>query len=548
MTLSKYQNAAEMEANIDNATPHIGENGNWFRWNVEKKAYEDTGSPARGPKGEKGEPGLQGPKGEKGETGEQGPQGEVGPQGIQGEQGPQGKTGEIGSTGPQGPKGDIGPPIHIAGSYNTPEALEAAHSAGDGDNSYLVDGVPYLWDGSAWQKTTLTSLTPEEKTKVDNLPGDTKAALAGCIAAPRSYTGGSITVATRATDILAPSWEGTPEGTPFMATATSETGESRSVNLGITGYSLPDGTKDSYDGKTGAVSIRVGKNDGGNLYALAKPIAYNVKADITAFDGKTTVTGADAAEVIDGRVFRFADISPWEVKPFANAGAHNSIYRGMYLGDHVTDAQYAAIAAGTFEGMYIGDYWIINGIVWRIAAFDYYYNCGSTALDKHHIIVVPDTNLYTHVMEDSNITTNGYYGSKMRKSGLDRAKTMAATAFGSAHILTYKEYLTNASANGKASGASEYDCTVEIMSERMVYGSVFYGTICDGTTVPSIYCYSKTQLPLFALCPELICNRATYWLRDISTNFFFARVDNDGVANAANASNNHGVRPSILVA
>lgn len=52
-----------------------------------------------GPKGEKGEQGLQGPKGEKGEAGPQGPQGEVGPAGPQGEQGLQ---------GPQGPQGEVG--------------------------------------------------------------------------------------------------------------------------------------------------------------------------------------------------------------------------------------------------------------------------------------------------------------------------------------------------------------------------------------------------------------------------------------------------------
>ena len=64
-----------MEANIDNAAPYIGENGNWFRWNVAQRAYEDTGSPARGEKGEQGEQGPQGPEGEQGETGPQGPRG-----------------------------------------------------------------------------------------------------------------------------------------------------------------------------------------------------------------------------------------------------------------------------------------------------------------------------------------------------------------------------------------------------------------------------------------------------------------------------------------
>lgn len=217
------------------------------------------------------------------------------------------------------------------------------------------------------------------------------------------YTG---PIATTATEILAPSWEGhttvtgTPSptspamitGTPFAATATGPDGQTRSVDLGFTGYSLPDGTRDTYDGVRGDFVQRVGRLilDGTEIwykngeffclensqfivnsyvicthfpykynqlgqdgifianasvlfvnyhsgvdgienykswlaaqatagtpvtvyYALAKPIAYNRKVDITAFDGQTTVTGADAVEVIEGRVLRVADCLPFEI-------------------------------------------------------------------------------------------------------------------------------------------------------------------------------------------------------------------------------------------
>lgn len=60
----------------------------------------------KGPKGDKGDTGLQGPQGPKGDTGPAGPQGEKGDTGAQG---PQGEKGDTGATGPQGEKGDIGP-------------------------------------------------------------------------------------------------------------------------------------------------------------------------------------------------------------------------------------------------------------------------------------------------------------------------------------------------------------------------------------------------------------------------------------------------------
>ncbi len=244
-----------------------------------------------------------------------------------------------------------------------------------------------------------------------------------------TYTG---PIPTRATDLLAPSWTGkttvtgtsspdnpaTITGVPFRATATGPDGQSRSVDLGITGYSLAGGAVDSYDGRTGALVRRVARiilgdtsayatpnrddsaidnvciylsigngyiptpknvtaisthfvnrnvySGGGEgifpanskppyyvavyllksrlkayglvdgdkdsyliaanawfkaqadagtsvvvYYELEQPIAYNRKADITAFEGQTTVTGTDSAEVLDGRLPQPDDVLPW---------------------------------------------------------------------------------------------------------------------------------------------------------------------------------------------------------------------------------------------
>ena len=57
---------------------------------------------------------------------------------------------------------------------------------------------------------------------------------------------------------------------------------------------------------------------------------------------------------------------------------------------------------------YIGDYWTIGGINYRIAAFDYYYRTGDTSCDTHHVVLVPDVIMYTHVMNDTNITDGAY--------------------------------------------------------------------------------------------------------------------------------------------
>lgn len=231
---------------------------------------------------------------------------------------------------------------------------------------------------------------------------------------------------------------------------------------------------------------------------------------------------------------------------FNNAGAHNAIYRGKSLGSSVTTAQYSAISAGTFDDMYIGDYWTIGGVNYRIAAFDYYLNCGDTSCTKHHVVLVPDTCLYNHVMNDTNITTGAYVGSKMYTEGLEQAKTSIKAAF-SGHVLSKRIYLSNATANGRASAGAWCDSEVDLMCEHMVYGNGVFSPVSDGTTIPNNYRVEKSQLPLFQHEPSRICNRVSWWLRDVISASYFALVGNDGSANCGDASYSYGVRPAFCI-
>lgn len=240
---------------------------------------------------------------------------------------------------------------------------------------------------------------------------------------------------------------------------------------------------------------------------------------------------------------------------FNNAGAHNAIYRGKSLGSTVTTAQYAAIKAGTFDDLYIGDYWTIGGVNYRIAAFDYYLNSGDTNCTTHHVVIVPDTCLYNAQMHNTssggyeggaaNTTTGGYVGSDMYKSNLEQAKTTIKSAF-SGHVLKHRIYLTNAVANGRASGGAWCDSEVDLMCEQMVYGSGIFSPVSDGSNVPANYRVEKSQLPLFQHEPSRICNRNNWWLRDVITASNFACVYG-GRANCNYASLSYGVRPAFCI-
>lgn len=226
------------------------------------------------------------------------------------------------------------------------------------------------------------------------------------------------------------------------------------------------------------------------------------------------------------------------------AAAHNCIYRGKNLGTSVTAEQYAAISSGKFTDLYIGDYWVINGVTYRIAAFDYYYNCGDTNFTKHHVVIVPDTSLYKAQMNTSNVTTGGYTGSAMYKSNLAQAKTTIKAAFGSAHVLTKRELLTNAVNGNTPSGWAWFDSDVELMNEVQVYGSVAWGAHDgNGYNVAS----GDGQFPLFMFDRTKLHNREDYWLRDVSSAPNFSLVNGNGSATANGASSSIGVRPAFCI-
>lgn len=232
---------------------------------------------------------------------------------------------------------------------------------------------------------------------------------------------------------------------------------------------------------------------------------------------------------------------------YNSAAAHNAIFRGRYLGDHVTDEQWAAIKAGTFEGLYIGDYWTINGVDYVIAAFNYYLNCGDTACTANHVTIVPRKNLYTHGMNDTNVTTGAYVGSKMYASGLNSAKTTIASAFGSAHILSIRQYFQNSVTGNYENGGAWYDASVFLMSEINVYGGNVLKNIVAGTNWPSNYQIDNSQYPVFAFDKTMIHTRQDYWLRDVVYSTYFARLDSDGSCGIGNAYSAFGVRPAFNI-
>lgn len=225
---------------------------------------------------------------------------------------------------------------------------------------------------------------------------------------------------------------------------------------------------------------------------------------------------------------------------------HRNIFRGKSLGSSVTAAQKAAIKAGTFDDLYVGDYWTIGGVNWRIVDINYWMRCGDTDFTTPHLVIMPDVPLYNAQMNTTNITTGGYVGSAMYTTNLAQAKTTIANAFGDM-VLAHREYLTNAVYNGYPSGGSWYGSTVELPNEVMMYGSYIYTPAGDGSVILIRYTVNKSQLALFKLVPKFIHNRHWLWLRDVVSAADFAYVRDGGYPGCATASTSAGVRPVFAI-
>lgn len=239
-----------------------------------------------------------------------------------------------------------------------------------------------------------------------------------------------------------------------------------------------------------------------------------------------------------------------------NAGAHNGIYRGKDITDLFYNGTLSQqIAAGTFDDIFIGDY-IIGNVSHRkylVADINYRLNMGDTECTTPHILMVPEKIMGTAKMNDTNITTGAYVGSKMYTEYLAPFKAVIQNDFETSHIVQHRNLFANAVTNGYESAGGWFDSTIELMNEIMVYGSNIFHNIQNGANLAYNYTMDKQQLSLFRLKPALTVvrndagERYWYWLRDVVSASGFASVYGNGSAGTSSASYAYGVRPAFLI-
>lgn len=275
---------------------------------------------------------------------------------------------------------------------------------------------------------------------------------------------------------------------------------------------------------TDVASLKVSDNAQNTKITNLESRAGQIEASVTNTNSKLTESST---------LYAMANISHF--------GMHNSLYRGASLGTNAS--QYMnAIRNGTFSGMYLGDYWTYAGVTWRIAAFNYFMNVGGTPINRHHVVVVPDHQLYSAPLHETNPFKGSYLDHTINKSGLAQAERMVKSAFGDANVMKgWTRVSQGINDNGTVISYTWYSSYAMLLDETMVFGRRLMGAGPEGNAL------NLGQLPAFERNHTMIFTGDEYWLRDRSHASTAVYLKSNGEVSTAPIQYGFGIRPYFLI-
>ena len=236
---------------------------------------------------------------------------------------------------------------------------------------------------------------------------------------------------------------------------------------------------------------------------------------------------------------------------FIGIADRRGVFRGKNLGSRVTAEQYNSIDSGHFKGFFIGDYWEINGITWRIADMDYWivgYNDLTQSYPPHHLVIVPDQVIGNTKMYDTIPFTGGFMSSNIGLNlgqGVADETTAIRNAFEQSHILLRREHALTANNDTSPIGWGWVDnYGPSPMNAMMVFGD--FDMAIDAMS------RSFAQLAMFSIYPYMIRSRMdglvhspAYWLSDVANGKQFLCVTGSGMKQRQEANTLLGIRPAF---
>ena len=213
---------------------------------------------------------------------------------------------------------------------------------------------------------------------------------------------------------------------------------------------------------------------------------------------------------------------------------HNQIYRGKNLGSIYTPTQKEAVLTGSFTDLWLGDYWVIGGVTYRIADFNYFMSTGEPSVTANHIVVVPDQHMGAPAPYHNAVEAPGYVNANIRSTLSSRASAIV-TAFSDANLLAIPHILMSGT-NGEYTKTSS---KFELLTLEYIYGSSS-GRSALNAPQPT------NQFSLFRVAPRYIVPSAptSYYVQNLTPTRRPLYVNVGGVVFSNSlASKAEGIRP-----
>lgn len=158
-------------------------------------------------------------------------------------------------------------------------------------------------------------------------------------------------------------------------------------------------------------------------------------------------------------------------EPTPGAVAHNKVLREQNLGK-LTDEHYRSISNGTFDDLYVGDYFTINNHKYIIGGFDYLYGAENNSNLGHHALIIDYNRTYNR--GDTNYSwdfNNGFIKSETYLTKLPELNKRHEVDFQN-HLLEWNEYLTTSTQDGIANGGDWFRVKSSVFNIKMLGSKV----------------------------------------------------------------------------
>lgn len=216
--------------------------------------------------------------------------------------------------------------------------------------------------------------------------------------------------------------------------------------------------------------------------------------------------------------------------PYTN---HNGGIRGENLGSTYTADQKAAIADGSFSGLYVGDYWLINGIKYVIIDIDYYINYGydNTPTIQHHLIVFPDD-----VLSSQGYAYNAtwYSDSEIFSTYLPAIAAQLENIYGQYLIAQRLLYVKGDNSYYR----SAQKCVLPTFVQMQGYNQII---------TPERQSVKSSQFAYFRYSQDIFTASQDYWLRDASGEGTFGYINAQGMTSQRANESTAYLRPYFIL-